>query len=141
MRLLVDAAPQDFVEWLFHGARFLDWHAPEFVGKECIADKLLLIEYEGKQYLLHIEFQKAADDTMAERIWQYNAQATWKYGKPVYSVVIYLTKIDVEKLARSPFVQRLHHGEVVHRFRFQVVTLWNIATEDLFRSGLKGLLP
>ena len=58
MKGLVDEAPQDFVEWLFHGARFLEWYEPEFVGKECISDKLLLVEYEGKQYLLHIEFQK-----------------------------------------------------------------------------------
>lgn len=68
---LVEQAPQDFVTWLIAGAYFKDWCATEFVSKEYIADELLLIEAGGKEYLLHIEFQKGYDANMAERMWQY----------------------------------------------------------------------
>jgi hypothetical protein len=54
------------------------------------ADALYKVLIDGEEALIHIEFQKRADPTMAERIWEYNVLATLAHSCPVYSFVIYL---------------------------------------------------
>jgi len=76
---------------------------------------------------------------MAKRLWEYNVAAFIKYKLPVYSFVIYL-KPD-SSIAQSPYEVRLHDGELAHCFWFRVIKLWTVPTEDLFQTGLKGLLP
>lgn len=44
-------------------------------------------------------------------------------------------------IAQSPYEVWLHNGEIAHRFWFHVIKLWTIPTEDLFQTGLIGLLP
>jgi hypothetical protein len=136
---LANAAPQDFVQWLIKGAHYINDLSPRFATRNIEGDILFRIRIKGKLYLLHIEFQSSSDTNMARRLWEYNVAASIKYKLPVYSVVIYL-KPD-GKSAESPYQILLHEGKVAHSFYFDVIELWKIGTEDLFQTGLKGLLP
>src|SRR2546430_1583292 len=136
---LANEAPQDFVQWLLKGADYIDDLSPRFASRDIEADILYRIAIEHKFYLLHIEFQSTSHPIMAKRLWEYNVAAFIKYKLPVYSFVIYL-KPD-SSIAQSPYEVRLHDGELTHCFWFRVIKLWTIPTEDLFQTGLKGLLP
>ena len=54
---LVNEAPQDFVQWLIKGARYVNDLSPRFATRDIEGDILYCITIKGKQYLLHIEFQ------------------------------------------------------------------------------------
>src|SRR2546430_16801672 len=136
---LANEAPQDFVQWLLKGADYIDDLSPRFASRDIEADILYRIAIEHKFYLLHIEFQSTSHPIMAKRLWEYNVAASIKYKLPVYSFVIYL-RPDSD-IAQSPYEVRLHDGELAHCFWFRVIKLWTIPTEDLFETGLKGLLP
>jgi predicted transposase YdaD len=136
---LANEAPQDFVQWLLKGAEFIDDLSPRFASRDIEADILYRIAIEHMLYLLHIEFQSTGHPIMAKRVWEYNVAASIKYKLPVYSFVIYL-RPDSD-IAQPPYEVRLHHGELAHCFWFRVIKLWTIPTEDLFQTGLKGLLP
>ncbi len=139
MKTIVSEAPQDFVTWLIGNANYKAEYSPRFASRDVESDILLLIELNGEQCLLHIEFQKRRHFKMAYRLWEYNTLATQKYGFPVYSIVIYLQKDN--GLARSPYTVEWPLGEIIHSFQFKVITMWNIRAEELFGLGLKGLLP
>jgi hypothetical protein len=89
--------------------------------------------------LFHIEFQSYRDRSIMERLWEYNVRATLKYKLPVLSFVFYLKK--ERKSAESPYTWELPNGEVIHRFQFAVVRLWEERAETLKQTGLVGLLP
>jgi hypothetical protein len=136
---LANEVPQDFVQWLLKGADYIDDLSPRFASRDIEADILYRIAIEHKFYLLHIEFQSTSHPIMAKRLWEYNVAAFIKYKLPVYSFVIYLRPDS--GIAQSPYEVRAHHGELMHCFWFRVIKLWTIPTEDLFQTGLKGLLP
>jgi len=136
---LANEAPQDFVQWLLKGAEYIDDLSPRFASRDIEADILYRIAIEHKYYLLHIEFQSTSHPIMARRLWEYNVAAFIKYKLPVYSFVIYLRPDS--GIAESPYEVRAHHGELLHCFWFRVIKLWTIPTEDLFQTGLTGLLP
>jgi predicted transposase YdaD len=136
---LANEAPQDFVKWLLKGAEYVDDLSPRFASRDIEADILYRIAIEHKFYLLHIEFQSTGHPIMARRLWEYNVAAFIKYKLPVYSFVIYLRPDS--SIAQSPYEVRLHDGELAHCFWFRVIKLWTIPTEDLFQTGLTGLLP
>jgi len=58
----------------------------------------------------------------------------------VQSAVIYLRKPGSSK-AKSPYQVKLPNGKVVHEFSFSVIELCKMEAEQLFQTGLKGLLP
>ena len=88
--------------------------------------------------LVHIEFQSYYDETMAQRMWEYNALATFSYNRPAYSFVIYLRKCEVPE----PFFKwEFPTGEVVHHFTFKVIKLWEISPEVLKQTELVGIFP
>lgn len=136
---LANEAPQDFVRWLLKGAEYIGDLSPRFASRNIEADILYRIAIEHRYYLLHIEFQSTSHPIMAKRLWEYNVAASIKYKLPVYSFVIYLRPDS--GIAQSPYEVRAHHGELMHCFWFRVIELWTIPTEDLFQTGLKGLLP
>jgi predicted transposase YdaD len=76
---------------------------------------------------------------MAKRVWEYNVLATCKYKLPVLSFVIHLKKD--RSVAKSPLVVVLPDGGEVHRFKFSLVELYKVPTEQLKQTGLVGLLP
>lgn len=70
-------------------------------NQEIEADNLHQMVVDGIKCLIHIEFQSYADEHMAERMWDYNARATWTYRYPTDSFVIYLKRCKVAE----PFFQ------------------------------------
>ncbi len=140
LKRLVMEVPQDFVSWLLPGAKFdeeLSPHLPK--NRRLDTDILLRIIYEEKLYILHIEFETHSRPGMQKRLWEYNVMATYKFDLPVLSIVIYLHKAN--KLAKPLYKWKWYNKKVIHSFDFRVVKLWEIATDDLLQSGLKGLLP
>lgn len=131
--------PQDTVDWLLPGAKFVSNLSPELEDETVYADLLFEVIVNGKRASLHIEIQRNRHSHMAERMWEYNHRATKKYKCAVSSVVIYL--IDDGQVATTPFIKEFPTGRVIHTFDFDVVKLWEIPTEYFRKQGLTGLLP
>ena len=138
---LVNTRPEDFIRWLMPDAEFLgsvEAKALNLNNQEMEVDNLHQMRVDGIKCLLHIEFQSYADEQMAERMWDYNARATWTYRYPTDSFVIYLRRCKVTE----PFFQwTFPPTRAVHDFRFHVVKLWEIPVEEIEQTGLLGLLP
>jgi predicted transposase YdaD len=141
MKRLLNAAPQDFVEWLLAEAIFIGVISTELDPETdpIYADLLFEVLLLGQRMLLHIEFQRRRDTKMAERLWEYNHKATLQYNCPVWSAVIYLK--DDGNVPNSPLIKELPNGQGVHRFDYGVTKLWEKATAELEHMGLVGLLP
>lgn len=137
-RVLIEI-PQDTVDWLLPGAKFVSNLSPELEDETVYADLLFEVTINGKRALLHIEIQRNRHSHMAERMWDYNHRATIKYKCAVSSVVIYL--IDDGQVATTPFIKDFPTGRVIHTFDFEVVKLWEIPSEFFRLQGLTGLLP
>jgi len=131
--------PQDTVDWLLPGAKFVSNLSPELENETIYADLLFEVRINSKRALLHVEIQRNRHSHMAERMWEYNHRATKKCKCAVSSVVIYLK--DDGKVATSPFTKKFPNGRVIHAFNFDVVKLWEIPTEYFRQQGLIGLLP
>ncbi|HLJ32185.1 MAG TPA: hypothetical protein VKU38_00970 [Ktedonobacteraceae bacterium] len=137
-RVLIEI-PQDTVDWLLPGAKFVSNLSPELEDETVYADLLFEVTINGKRALLHIEIQRNRHSHMAERMWDYNHRATIKYKCAVSSVVIYL--IDDGQVATTPFIKDFPTGRIIHTFDFEVVKLWEIPSEFFRQRGLTGLLP
>ena len=131
--------PQDTVDWLLPGAKFVSNLSPELEDETVYADLLFEVIINEKRALLHIEIQRNRHSHMAERMWEYNHRATKKYKCAVSSVVIYL--IDDGQVATTPFIKDFPTGRIIHTFDFDVVKLWEIPSEFFIQQGLTGLLP
>ncbi len=70
---------------------------------------------------------------------QGNTHSEYTSYAPVLSFVIYLKKD--RSVAKSPLVVALPDGGEVHRFKFTLVELYKVPTEQLKQTGLVGLLP
>ncbi len=95
---LVHTRPEDFIRWLIPGAQFIgpvETKSLNLNNQEIEADDLHQMIVDGIKCLIHIEFQSYADEHMAERMWKYNAMATWTYDCPTDSFVIYLRRCKV----------------------------------------------
>src|SRR5947207_7063047 len=138
---LVGENPEHFIRWLVPGAKFegkAKARPLNLNDREIEADTLYEIVLYGILCLVHIEFQSYYDETMAQRMWEYNALATFSYNRPAYSFVIYLRKCEVPE----PFFKwEFPTGEVVHHFSFKVIKLWEISPEVLKQTGLVGIFP
>lgn len=138
MKRLFSEAALAFVTWLISGAQFIQIVATELEDETIFADILAEIRINGQKVLLHIEFQKKRDGDMAKRLWQYNTRATIKYGCPVWSCVIYLTKAPA---VEAVYGIDLPNGQAVHRFAFSVIKMWEVPTQELLRPELRDLAP
>ncbi len=139
MKMLVEANPQHLINWLVEGARLTDVMSREMTARAVEADILYTVTVDGQEMVLHVEFQRRSDSNMGKRLWEYNTLATFISGLPTCSIVVYLKKD--RKVAVSPYEIRLPTGEVIHRFYYQVIKLWEIESDTLKQSGLEGLLP
>jgi predicted transposase YdaD len=139
MKRLFRKAPEDIIQWLFPGAEYQRVVSSELEGETIFADHLYELTLNGKQFLLHIEFQRNHDPDMAERMWAYNVRATIQYSCPVWSVLIYLKQ--VKTIEQDFWVKELPNGRPVHRFDFSIIRLWEVPTDELWEKGLPGLYP
>lgn len=130
--------PGDFTQWLAE-AELIEELNPHLPSQDLDADALMRARRQGSDMLIHIECQRRVERTKtAFRMWQYNALATFKYKLPVLSYVIYLKR--EEQVATSPYEVKIG-DEVIHRFSFRSIELYNVPTEELRRRGGIGALP
>lgn len=140
MKKLVMGSPQDLVLWVLPGAQFGKQLPYELSVENIYADGLLHVSLDGKELLLHIEFQSSNDLYIRERLLEYNVLASRQYNYlPVYSCVIYLKNHG--EVPQSPFIRELPTGEEVVRFHYRSIELEKLASEELLQTGLVGLLP
>src|SRR5437588_8874914 len=138
---LVGENPEHFIKWLIPDAQYtttVTSKPPNLNNREIEADVLYQITLFDLLCLVHIEFQSYSDETMAKRMWEYNALATFSYNCPTYSFVIYLKKCEVTE---PYFKWKFPNGKVVHDFQFTVIKLWEIPPEILKQTGLVGIFP
>ncbi|HWS83572.1 MAG TPA: hypothetical protein VN207_04875 [Ktedonobacteraceae bacterium] len=140
LKHLMNLAPEDFVCWLVGDAHFEGELSANFASREVDGDILWQIAINQELSGLHLELQAGPDSNMGRRLWEYNVEASIKYKQPVKSVVIYLRKPSSSK-AEPPYQLKLPNGEVIHKFSFSVIELCKMEAEQLFQTGLKGLLP
>ncbi|MFL5692565.1 MAG: Rpn family recombination-promoting nuclease/putative transposase [Ktedonobacteraceae bacterium] len=138
---LIGENPAHFIQWLLPGATLIKEAVSKPLNlnnREIEADNLFEILLNGHLCSAHFELQTSRDETMARRMWEYNALATFSYNRPTYSCVIYLKKCQVTE----PFyIWRFPNGEVIHSFSFKVVELWKISPETIKQTKLAGLFP
>lgn len=140
MKTWVRKNAQQFIAWILKGAVLVEELTTEIKRETIHADILFLVVLYGQQMLLHIEFQSTMDETMAERLLEYNVQISKAHGNlPVYSCVVYLR--ESEGAPQSPLIRRLPNGKEVLRFHFQNIELGKMSAASIFREGLNGLLP
>ena len=139
---MIEAHPEDFVNWLASGATFVTALDIELKSQHIFADALLRIVKGGKPGLLHFEVQTYHDPEIEVRLLEYNILASRQYDRlPVRSYVLCLR--EEADVAEPPFIRHFldEEGEEVHRFSYRVIRLWLIPTEGLLQSGRMGLLP
>ena len=139
MKMLVGANPQHFVTWLVEGAEYKGERSTELKNRTIEADILYNLTLNGKEMVLHIEFQRRRDGNMGKRLWEYNVLTTYTSGVPVCSFAIYLRKDG--RVIEPPYPIVIPNGEIVHLFYFKNVKLWEVPAETLKQTGLIGLLP
>lgn len=121
MKLLSGANPQHLVSFLLPNARFKHVADKELKTRTIEADMLYFIEMNGKEGILHGEFQRYRDRDMGQRLWEYNALTTCITRKKVYSFAIYLRPggTVVEPPHKIDFLD----DEVVHIFYYKNIKL------------------
>lgn len=95
---------------------------------------------DNQTVLIHIEAQSKPDNNMAQRLLEYNVLAYRRYKCPIMSYVIYLRKAG-KKRPPPTLVRVAPDGQEILRFTYREIELAKIAYEELFETGLKGLLP
>jgi predicted transposase/invertase (TIGR01784 family) len=132
-RFLAEHFSADFASWLLGEAVELTELKPSELSLNPIrTDALILLQSEDS--ILHIEFQRLPIDEIPFRMLDYRTRGHRKYpGKPMRQVVIYLKKIDSEKVYETSFsLERTHH-------EFEVIRLWEQPAEVFLRYP--GLIP
>lgn len=93
-------------------------------------DFLHRVEYDGQEYLLHIEFQLRHEANFPRRLCSYYGALTEQFDLPVLTLVLYLRP----RQAPLPQAYQVALGErVVNRFSYPVLRLWDYVVA--IRSG------
>src|SRR5262249_1123435 len=139
MKWLVRQNPQSLVSFLVPDAVFESEVDRELQAPSVTADTLYRVTWQGKQIILHVEFQVKHDANMGRRLWHYNALTDIHTKLPVHSVVIYL--LEDNGLVESPYMASLPDGRSTQRLDFETIKLWEVAPEAIGQPELVGLLP
>ena len=140
MKLLVRQDPQALVSFLMSDAVFKGMEDRELQAAPSVtSDTLFQITWQGKQAILHVEFQLKRDPKMGERLWHYNALTHIHTELPVYSVVIYLQ--EDKPLVESPHVIWFPNGKPTQRLDFDTIKLWEVSPQAIEQPGLAGMHP
>jgi predicted transposase YdaD len=138
LKRLVGANPQHFVTWLLAGAQVIR-ELSAHLNRAIDIDILYEVMLNSQRVASHLEFQRYRDLDMAKRILEYNVFASCKFDCTVISFVIYLKKDG--NIIESPLILTLPDDREILRFNFITIKLWEIATDELRRTGSAGLLP
>ncbi len=97
---LLRERPQDFVELILPGARYIARRESQFQMREIRLDRLIEVEYCGQRILINLEIQVAKDPRMGMRLLRYSLAA------------LALTRLFAELV----FVSDIERTQVVRRF-------------------------
>ena len=95
-------------------------------------------EKEGKEFVLHIDFQAEYKHNIPDRILGYTYRVYEKYKLPVYSVVILLKETGVEIRTKTEIKVRDLRSL---RHEYKVIKLWEVEAEEILEKKIKGLYP
>src|SRR5258708_7874289 len=147
MRKLVHANPQAFIDLMLQGSqqrvRFTGHQQPEKLKNwQLEVDKLLGIEVDGQEALIHFEIETYYNSDMPERLLRYNVLARSELNRPILSCVAHL--LNDGKMKPPP----LHWTEPIEgdvlKFNYRVIEVADFLAEDILRRGevaLLALLP
>lgn len=139
LKFLTKTSPQSFVSLVLEDASFLQECDKELQSRTIHADLVYEVQWHGEHIILHAEFQRSRDENMARRVWEYNVLIECTTQLPVYSVVLYLVKDG--NAIEPPYERRLCTGELIHRFHFRNLKMWEIDASELRQPGMEGMLP
>ncbi len=141
----IETNPQDFVHLCF-GFETTDITVLEIITPEQPtvemhqADSLIKAMYNGKEVLVHFEFQTtdSYDPEMPLRMAGYIIRAIEAYRLPVYSNVIYL-RPDAGKNDPGRYAQNIEHHNI--SIEYQVFRLTDLDGQKVLDSRFVGLVP
>jgi len=147
MRKLVHANPQAFIDLMLQGSqqrvRFTGHQRPEKLKNwQLEVDKLLGIEVDGQETLIHFEIETYYDSDMPERLLRYNVLARSELKRPVLSCVVHLLNDGRMKPPPLHWTEPIE-GDVL-KFHYRVIEVGDFLAEDILRRGevaLLALLP
>jgi hypothetical protein len=99
---------------------------------------LLKVLWMGLEIIIHLEFQRHAEEVMPKRVWEYNVLSTYIYQRPTLSFVVYFIE---EAHIPEPIYTIKVHRHTIHVFAYQNVKVWELEGTDLKQPGREGLLP
>jgi hypothetical protein len=161
MKLLMEKGAQALASLVLPGVQVGKALDKELHVTNLEGDLFLDAWWDQCHITVHFEFQKkldAIDDNdeqngnkrrkrrkkkkqkpMDRRMWEYNCAMDMRTGRPVYSVLVYLT--PGPNLLGSPYVREVPGTGMGHHFSFLVINLWEVDGERLKHSGFEELLP
>jgi hypothetical protein len=92
-----------------------------------------------RPHLIHIEVQARWDNTLARRMWRYNALLDLKYDLRVRSVALLLRPTADSKQMTGVLELYLPDGDRVVEFHYSVVRVWQQPVEPLLNGPLATL--
>lgn len=117
--------------------RVLPKHLPAL---ETEIDFLIEVTFGKETFILHPDFQTRFDYDMPGRMLSYRVHIKHIHGKPVLSVVIWMTEEDYPGPGRNRLVEMVA-GQQQLIFEFLEVRLWELDPESVLAAREVALLP
>lgn len=95
---------------------------------------------EDSKFILHIEFQSSHDADMPRRMMSYYARIVDKYRLSVYPVVVYMNQGNSGLDITDTYVNSMY-DEVIMRFKYRVLKVWEMDPKKIIDKHLYGLFP
>ncbi len=137
MKDLVDRQAKDILPVLLPGLTYQETLNIEIVKPVLRSDKVYLVMYQGKQHILHIEFESGKNKRMGARMLAYNAMLHLEHNLPVISIVIYLFETQ---MVVSPFLMEGGDG-IITTFHFRIIPLFHLKAEKYVHEHIICMYP
>jgi hypothetical protein len=118
---------------LLPGALYEEALNVEIIRPPMRVDKVFKILYDGREQILHLEFEAGYDRQLKSRLLVYNASFYRDYHLPVITLVIYPFSVT---MAISPL-----HIENILTFHFKTLPLFEQNAEDFVRQHQTAMYP
>jgi hypothetical protein len=139
LKRLLLRAHDGFLRLVAPGLTWRGELSPELPAASRRADLIWEVERpDGQRGILHIELQTKPDPEIGQRMAEYGLRLWLRDGLPVRSLVVFLRQ--AETLAQSPFVVEWM-GEERLRYVFDVIRLWEVASERVLETPYYDLWP
>jgi hypothetical protein len=137
MKDLVDRQAKDILPALLPGLTYQETLNIEVVKPVLRTDKVYLVMYQGKQHILHIEFESGKNKRMGARMLAYNAMLHLEHNLPMISIVIYLFETQ---MVVSPFLMEGGDG-IITTFHFRIIPLFHLKAEKYVNEHIVCMYP